>query len=98
MQATKIEFGDMTIRQISEICQANLGCSRCPLFKLCDTGCDFINIAEADLEYEIDLFKPDPIEEAKKVLIGCGVMTEDGEITEAYKDIIVKKDVNESKT
>lgn len=96
MKEEKIKFGNMTIKQIAMICKANVSCGRCPLFKLCDTGCDFENIVEADLDYEVDLSKPDPIEEAKKVLIGCGVMTEDGEIAEAYKDIIVKKEVNES--
>ena len=98
MKEEKIKFGDMTIKQIAAICQDNVACSRCPLFKLCDIGGDFTGIVELDLEYEVDLSKPDPIEEAKKVLIGCGVMTEDGEITEAYKDIIVKKDANESQT
>lgn len=30
-------------------------------------------------------------EKAKRILIGCGILTEDGEIVEAYRDIIVKK-------
>jgi len=91
MQEEKIKLGDMTIKQIAVICQNNVACSRCPLFKLCDLDGDLADIVDVNLEYEVDLSKPDPIEEAKKTLIGCGIMTEDGEIAEAYKDIIVKK-------
>ena len=33
-------------------------------------------------------------QEAYDRLMACGVMTQDGEIAEAYKDIIVKKETN----
>ena len=82
-----MKFGDMTVRQIFEICNNNSICVNCPLDKICTQGTNFANISSTDLCKEVI----DPNQRAKKVLIDCGIMTENGEIADAYKDIIVKK-------
>lgn len=83
-----MKLGDMTMRQAFEICSNHSFCVNCPLDKICTWGINFGNLESVDLYKEII----DPTQEAKKVLIDCGIMTENGEIADAYKDIIVKKE------
>lgn len=86
-----VRVGDMTIEQLSMICSQNKTCTNCPLTYVCSN--DFIiSTLRYVVDTEIDLSESEEIKRAKKTLIECGVMTEDGEIAEAYKDIIVKKE------
>ena len=92
MENKKIQFGNMTVEQIVEVCKDNGVCVRCPLATFCNRYIDLSRFTEINLRFEVDLSESEEIKQAKKTLIECGVMTEDGEIAEAYKDIIVKKE------
>lgn len=86
-----VRVGDMTIEQLSMICSQNKACANCPLMDVCSD--DFIVSKMEDVvDAKIDFSESEEIKRAKKILIECGIMTEDGEIAEAYKDIIVKKE------
>lgn len=86
-----VRVGDMTIEQLSMICSQNTTCTNCPLEDVCSE--DFIiNTLRNVADTKIDLSESGEIKRAKKTLIECGIMTEDGEIAEAYSDIIVKKE------
>ena len=86
----RVRVGDMTIDQLSMICSQNKTCTNCPLTDVCSN--DFIvSTLNYVVDTKIDLSESEEIKRAKKTLIECGIMTEDGEIAEAYKDIIVKK-------
>ena len=85
-----VRIGDMTVDQLSMICSQNKTCASCPLVDVCSD--DFMVSAMEDVvDAKIDLSESEEIKNAKKTLIECGIMTEDGEIAEAYIDIIVKK-------
>lgn len=86
-----VRVGDITIDQLSMICSQNKACANCPLVDVCSD--DFIVSKMEDVvDAKIDLSEPEEIKLAKKTLIECGIMTEDGKIAEAYSDIIVKKE------
>ena len=56
----KVEFGDLTVRQMYDICMKQTSCdSRCPLYGLCDN-----EPGMSDLSKEIEL----PDEEESKCL------------------------------
>lgn len=85
-----VRVGDMTVDQLSMICSQNKTCTNCPLGDVC---CDFIICKMEDVaDAKIDLSESEEIKRAKKTLIECGIMTEDGKIAEVYSDIIVKKE------
>lgn len=86
-----VRVGDMTVDQLSMICSQNKACANCPLVDVCSD--DFIVSKMEDVvDAKIDFSESEEIKRAKKTLIECGIMTEDGKIAEAYSDIIVKKE------
>ena len=68
MENKKIQFGNMTGKQIVEVCKDNGVCIRCPLATFCNRYIDLSRFTEINLRFEIDLSKPNPIEETKKTL------------------------------
>lgn len=86
-----VKVGDLTVGQLSTICAQNKACANCPLVDVCSD--DFIVSKMEDVvDAKIDFSESEEIKRAKKTLIECGIMTEDGKIAEAYSDIIVKKE------
>lgn len=63
MENKKIQFGNMTVEQIVEACKDNAVCAGCPLAILCNRYIDLSRFREVNLRFEIDLSKPNPIEE-----------------------------------
>ena len=72
MENKKVQFGNMTVEQIVEVCNDNAVCAGCPLAILCNRYIDLYRLREINLRFEIDLSKPDSIEENKKTLVNRG--------------------------
>lgn len=53
----KVKFGDITARQLAEICNAHIGCSGCPFINKADSAKCYaaLSATEANLEEKIDL-------------------------------------------
>lgn len=90
----RIKVGDLTLRQLHDICNQHRICEDCPLrgMGFADEGECRLYLSSGSDDEEIELSEETSMEKAKRILVECGILTEDGEIVKAYKDIIVKKE------
>ena len=51
----KKKYGDLTIKEVQEICEKGLKCGECPLYCICPRRFEFPSEWKKNLDTEVDL-------------------------------------------